>query len=198
MKLQEYSVLFVAITGVLALTVASPALSRLLVFPRTEFFTGFWILGPNHKAYDYPFNITRDHNYSVFLAMANYLGYCAYYKVEVKFRNQTQSAPDSFNHTSSSLSALYNITVFVPDRESWELPLVFRFDYEYNTTLLKVDRLTLNDVTLGMENYTITWDSKKHGFFANLFLELWVYNQATGDFQYHERFTSLWLNMTTM
>lgn len=197
MRLQEYSVLFIAITGVLALTVVSPALSRLLVFPRTEFFTEFWILGPNHMADDYPFNVTRNQNYSIFLATANNLGYCAYYKVEVKFRNQTQSAPNSFNFTPSSLPALFNITAFVADKESWELPLMFRFNYEYNMTLLKVNILTLNDVTLNMENYTVMWDSQKHGFFGYLFFELWIYNQTISSFQYHERFTSLRLNMTT-
>ena len=197
-SLNEYSVLFVTVTGILVLLVASPALSRLLVLPRTEFFTELWILDSNRRAEDYPFNITRNRTYTVFLGIGNRLGHCSYYLVKVKFRNQTQSAPDSFNRTPSSLPALFNITAFVADEEVWELPLTFSFDYGYNETLLRVDSytLTLNDVVLDMKNYTVAWDSEKNGFFGDLFLELWLRNTATGGFQYHERFVSLRLNIT--
>jgi hypothetical protein len=198
MGLQNYRVIFIAVTGILALLVASPALSRLLVLPQTEFFTELWLLGPNHRAEDYPFNVVRNHNYSVFLGIGNRLGYCAYYLVEVKFRNQTQSAPNSFNHTHSSLPALYNITAFVADEKVWELPLTFSFDYGFNATLSMIEfkRLTLNDVVLDLRNCTATWDSAKKGFFGYLFFELWIYSRTSGSFQYHERFLSLKLNMT--
>jgi len=198
MDLGEHRVLFVAVTGILALLVASPVLSRLLVLPRTEFFTELWILGPNHTTEDYPFNISSNHDYSVFLGIGNHLGHCAYYVVEMKFRNQTQSAPNSFNRTPSNLPALYNITAFVADEGVWEMPLTFSLDYEYNETLLQHEfySLTLNDVELNMKNYTVAWDDNNNGFFANLFFELWVYNKTVGNFQYHERFLNLLLNMT--
>jgi len=198
MRLHEYRVLFVAVTGIVTLLVASPALSRLLVLPRTEFFTEFWILDSNHRADNYPFNITITHNYSVFLGIGNHLGYYAYYLVEVKFRNQTQSAPNSFNRTSSSLPSLFNITAFVADQGTWELPLTFSFDYNYNVTLSKVEfqKMILNDVNLNVSNYTIAWDSKNNGFLGNLFFELWIYNVATSSFRYHERSVGLWFNMT--
>jgi hypothetical protein len=202
MNLHEHRVLFMAVTGILALLVASPALSRLLVYPRTEFFTEMWLLGPNHTAEDYPFNVSSGQSYSVFLGIGNHLGYCAYYLVEVKFRNQTQPAPTSLgpieNRTASSLPSLFNITAFVADEGTWELPLTFSFDYYNETlTLLKFYNMTLNGVKFDMSNYTVAWDSKSNGFFGNLFFELWICNRATGRFQYHERFVSLWLNMTS-
>jgi uncharacterized membrane protein len=200
MRLHEYGVLFVAVTGIVALLVASPALSRLLVYPRTDFFTEIWILGPNHKAEDYPFSVSRGQSYSVSLGIGNHLGYCAYYVVEVKFRNQTQLAPNSFNHTSSNLPSLFNITAFVADEGIWEFPVSFSFDYGYNATLAQVSlhNLILNDIELDMHAYTITWDSKNKGFFGNLFFELWIYNATTSNLRYHERFVGLWLNMTTL
>src|SRR3972149_12090554 len=106
MNLQEYKILFLVIVSVSALLVASPALQRLLVYPQTEFFTELWLLGPEQKAENYPFNITRNENYNVFLGVANHLGHCAYYQIQVKFRNQTLSAADSFNRTPSSLQSL--------------------------------------------------------------------------------------------
>jgi len=199
-NIREYGVLFWTVVGVLALLAASPVLSRILVYPRTEFFTELWILGPNHKAEDYPFNITRNHNYSVFLGIGNRLGYCAYYLVEVKFRNQTQPAPDSFNRTPSSLPPLFNITAFVADEGIWELPLTFSFDYGYNETHSRVKfySLTLNGVALDISEHTVAWDSDKKEYFGNLFFELWVYNKTLSNFQYHERFVSLRLNMTVL
>jgi len=198
MDLQNYRVIFMTVTGILALLVASPALSRLLVLPQTEFFTELWLLDSNHRAESYPFDIVRNQNYSVFLGIGNRLGYCAYYLVEVKFRNQTQSAPDSFNRTPSSLPVLCNITAFVADENVWELPLTFSFDYKLNATLSQIEfySLTLNDVTLDIGNHTATWDSTENGYFGYLFFELWIYDRAISDFQYHERFVSLRFNMT--
>jgi hypothetical protein len=199
MSLHEYRVTFVVVTGVMALIVASPALSRLLVYPRTEFFTELWILGPNYRAENYPFNITRNHSYSVFLGVGNRLGYCGYYLVEVKFRNLTQPAADSFNRTPSSLPSLFNITAFVADESVWEQQLTFFFDYNYyNETVSPVEfsSLTLNDVALDMSDYTAAWNTEKNGFFGDLFFELWLYNDTVSRFEYHERFVSLRLNMT--
>jgi hypothetical protein len=198
----EYRVLFLIVITVIALFVASPALSRLLVYPRSEFFTELWLLGPNHMAEDYPFNIARGQNYSVFLDVCNHLGYTAYYLVEVKFRNVTQSAPTSFgppsNQTPSSLSSLYNITAFVSDEETWELPLTFSFNYAFNKTMLQVDfqSMTLNGVTLGLNGYRTSWNATMRMLPGNLVFELWLYNSTTSNFQYNQRFLSLWLNMT--
>jgi len=199
MNFHEYRALFVAIVGILALLVASPALSRLLVFPKTEFFTEFWILDSNHKAENYPFNVTRTASYSVFLGIGNHLGHTAYYVVEVKLRNQTQSAPNSFNRTSSSLPSLINITAFVADEETWEYPLTFSFDYVYNEALSRVEfsSLKLNDASIDVTGFTTGWDSRSSGFLYNLFFELWIYDAATSSFRYHERSVGLWFNMTT-
>ncbi len=202
MDLHEYRVLFLSTAGILALLVASPALSRLLISmqARTEFFTELWILDSNHRAEDYPFNITRNDDYSMFLGIRNRLGYCAYYLVEVKFRNQTQSAPDGFNRPASSLEPLFNITAFVEDEGVWELPFTFSIDYRYNETFSRVefDSLRLNDVPLDMRprHYKAAWDSEGKGFLCNLFFELWLYNRTSSSFQYHNRFVGLWLNMT--
>lgn len=187
---------------VLALVVASPFLSRVLVYPRTEFFTELWILDANHEAESYPFNITRNQNYSIYLGIGNRLSYCAYYLVQVKFRNQTQEAPTSFgpieNRSSSSLPSLFNVTAFVADEQAWELPLTFSFDYVWDETLSRIDfsSLRLNGVWLNMTNYTVSWDSEKSEFRGFLFFELWLYNASANVFQYHGRFVSLRFNMT--
>lgn len=202
MNIKEYSLLYWVAVGVLALLVASPFLSRILVYPRTEFFTELWILDANHRAENYPFNITRNNDYTIYLGIGNRLGYCAYYMVQVKFRNQTQSAPTSFgpieDRIPSSLIPLFNITAFVSDEQVWELPITFSFDYGYNESLSRVEfyGLQLNNVWLNMSDYTISFDPDKQEFRGFLFFELWLYDASVNSFGYHGRFVSLRLNMT--
>ena len=202
MNVKDYGLFYWVVVGILALLVASPFLSRVLVYPRTEFFTELWILDANHKAENYPFNVTRNENYSIYLGIGNRLGYCAYYMVQVKFRNQTQQAPTSFgpieNRVPSNLTSLFNITAFVADEQVLEIPITFSFNYTWNEQLSNVEfsGLRLNDVWLNMSGYTILWDSEKGEFRGFLFFELWLYNASVNSFQYHGRFVSLRLNMT--
>jgi hypothetical protein len=201
MNLSEYKVLFIVVTAVVALFVASPVLSKVLVYPRTEFFSEIWLLGPNHKAEGYPYNISRGQNYTVFLGIGNQLGYCAYYVVEVKFRNETQSAPSSFgpieNRTPSSMPSLFNISAFVADEQNWELPMSFSFDYvSENRSQVLFHNLTLNNEILGLEGYSTAWNGTRTVFFDNLMFELWIYNAQATVLSYHGRFVDLKFNMT--
>jgi hypothetical protein len=226
--LKQYKALFVVVTVVLALLVASPALQRILVYPRTEFFTEFSMLGSEHMAENYPHNITNGENYRVFLGVSNKLGSCSYYRIEVKFRNQTQSAPNSFSGIPSSLPSLYGLNVFVADKESLEIPVSFSFNYSFrdvartvytnvtvpgepgqnatierradNVTLLQAnfDNLNFNGETLNMRGTTSDWNSQTNLFYGNLIFELWIYNNTFGSFQYDQRFMDLKLNMTSI
>jgi hypothetical protein len=203
MNLSEYKVIFIVVTAVVALLVASPVLSRILVYPRTEFFSEMWLLGPNHKAEGYPYNVSQGQNYTVFLGIGNQLGYCAYYVVQVKFRNETQSRPTSFgpveNRTPSSIPSLFNISTFAADEQNWELPLAFSFDYEVSLDRSQVlfKSLTLNNEILNLESYSTAWNGTRSLFFGNLIFELWIYNMQATALSYHGRFVDLKFNMTT-
>jgi uncharacterized membrane protein len=199
---REYGLLYWVVVGVLALLVASPVLSRVLVYPRTEFFTELWLLDADHGARNYPFNITRNENYSIYLGIGNRLGYCAYYMVQVKFRNQTQPAPTSFgpieSRLPSSLPSLFNMTAFVADEQVLEIPITFSINYTLNEQFSEVELfgLRLNGVQLNMSDYTLSWDADGKAFRGFLFFELWLYNADTNSFKYHGRFVGLRFNMT--
>jgi hypothetical protein len=197
MNPQNYKAVILVITAVSALFVASPALQKLLVFPQTEFFTELWILGPEHRAENYPYNITANSNYNVFLGIGNHLGHTAYYQVRVKFRSQNQSAPSSFDRTPSNLPALFSINAFVPDKQNWELPLTFSLDYVYDQRVSRVsfNNLVLNGNSLVIHGYSTTFDNERKGYLVNVFFELWVFDDSSGAFNYHERFAGLWLNV---
>ena len=197
MSLHDYKVLILVVTAVVALIVASPAIQSFLIFPKTEFFTELWLLGPEHLAEGFPYNITRGESYSVFLGISNHLGNFSYYSIQVKFRNLTQSEPDNFNRSSNSLSPLYSLNVFVADKESIELPVTFSFDYSYSSSSSAVNfnSLTFNGEELNLTGFSSLWNSTMSVSFGDLIFELWIYNGSTGGFQYHERYVDLKLNM---
>jgi len=204
LKIAEYWLLYWIIVGVSALLVASPFLSRVLVYPRTEFFTELWILDADHKAESYPFNITCNQNYTVYLGVANHLGYCAYYMVQVKFLNwsQTNLMPTRFGaiekRLPSSLPSLLNFTIYVADEQVYEVPITFSFNYTWDQPSSKVvlSSLRFNDVLVDMSAHMVFWNATRREFRVFLFFELWLYNRSVNNFQYHGRFVGLWLNMT--
>jgi hypothetical protein len=202
MDISKYTVPFFVVVAVVSLLVASPALSRVLVWPRTEFFTELYILGSNDMAEDYPFNISSGQNYAVTLGIGNQLGYCAYYVVEVKFRNETQSAPSSFGApgslSPSSLPSLFNISAFLADEDTWQMPLTFSFSYGFDETLLEVEfsSLTLNGAVLSLQGDSSVWNATESRFYGDLVFELWLFNSSTSVFQYNGRYVDLKLNMT--
>jgi len=197
---ENYKAIFIIVTFVSALLVASPALSRVLVYPRTEFFTELWILDSNHETENYPFNISSNQDYSIYLGVGNHLGYCAYYMVQVKFRNESQPAPTSFGpiekRNPSSLQPLYNFTLFVADENVWETSLTFSFHYYENASRVKVNKIVLNGLSLSLSNQVVAWNPSRNGYYGFLFFELWLYNSTVDSFDYHGRYVGLWLNMT--
>ena len=201
-RVEDYQAVFLVVTFALALLVASPALSRVLVYPRTEFFTEVWILDSNHKAENYPFNITRNQNYTIYLGIGNRLGRCSYYLVEVKFKNESQPSPMSFgpieDRLPSPLRPLYSLAAFVGDEEVLEMPLTFSFDYAYNESSSRIEfrSLRLNDVRLDLSGCVAGWNSTRRGCLGFLFFEIWLYDDVESQFEYHGRFVGLWLNMT--
>ena len=202
MDIGKYGVTFFVVVAVVALLVASPALSRALVWPRTEFFSEMWVLGSGNMAEDYPFNLSSGQSYRVYLGVGNQLGYCAYYRVEVKFRNESQSMPSSFgpveDRVPSSLPSLFNVSAFVADQNNWTLPVTFGFDYVYdsNASVVGFNNMAFNGNVLGMSGESTGWNATTSRFYGDLIFELWLYNSSTSTFGYHGRFVDLKLNMT--
>jgi len=112
----------------------------------------------------------------------------------VKFRNQTQSAPDSFNHTSSDLSSLGKISFIVANNEAMQLPIDISFQYKLdgnNKDQLDMQNIIVNGFSLSVSPTTIAWDPQRIGYYGNLFFELWIFNDTTNAFQYNQRYVSL-------
>lgn len=197
-RIEEYRSLFMTGSLILVLIAAVPTLGLFIRIPdSSEKFSELWLLGPMRKAEGYPFNVQVNESYLVYVGVANRLGRSVYYRVCVKLRNQTQQLPTASNSSPSILPSTYEFDMLVRDNEVREEPLNFvilEVSTYNNTALLK--RLRINGITFQVDTFS-KWDKEKSGFYYQLFLELWLYDMASQSFQYHDRFVSLWLNLTS-
>jgi len=195
-KIEDYKVAFAAIGLIGTLLFASPTLGLVLHLPRGEKFSELWVLGPRHMAEDYPFDVKAGISYSVYVGVGNHMGSSAYYVVYMKFRNQSEPLPNATAGTPSPLPPLYEYRVFLQDGKSWETPLTFLFSgVSFVANYCTVESLIINGVAFRVDK-SVSWDAEDSGYYYQLFIELWIYNAESGTFQFHNRFVSVWLNMT--
>lgn len=193
LRLQDYRNLLLVVCLIALLLAALPAVSVLVNFPKTsERFSELWLLGPGHMAENYPFNITAGQPYTVYLGMGNHMGSSSYYAVDIKFRNQTQPLPNATESSPSPLPVLYEIRAFVQNDQTWEKLITFSISYENSSF---VDRLVINDRSV-WTNSSAVWDPERVGFYYQLLFELWIYDPVSNNIGFHNRFVTMWLNMT--
>jgi hypothetical protein len=197
MKLEDYKIIFVALGLIGVLIFASPTLGLVLHLPGEEKFSELWVLGPRHKTGDYPFNVTAGVNYLVYVGVGNHLGSSAYYLVYVKFGNETEPLPNLTSGTPSILAPLYEYHVLLGDNSSSEVPLTFSFSNpSFSSDRSTVGNITINGVQTNVDA-SVSWDTVNHGYYYELFAELWIYDPASNVFSFNNRFVSLRLNVTS-
>jgi len=196
MSLDDLKLVYVIGCFMLGLIILSPTLAMVINLPSGERFTELWILGPEHMAENYPFNIVSGQTYNISLGIANHMGCLEYYAVYIKLRNQSEPLPNSTSGMPSSLEPLFEYRVFLGDGEVWEKrPLFFSFEFSFGDGFCNVSRLILDGYVKDV-NKTVLWDAENKGYYLMLFFELWIYNSGDSSFHYHNRFVSLWLNFT--
>jgi hypothetical protein len=195
--LEEYRTLFMVGGLLLVLVAASPGLSVSFPFPEVERFSELWLLGPGHMAEAYPFNVTAGAVQGpVYVGVANHMRASQFYLVYVKFRNQTQLLPNITTAEPSPLPPLYEFRFVLADGESWEAPVRFVIpDVAFAGNVSSIAEIVINDRRFPVD-LSSRWDVEHAGFYYQLFCELWRYDSATQGFQFHDRFVTLWLNMT--
>lgn len=206
MNLDEWRVVFLVATVGLALVAVYPALTLVNLPSGSEEFSEFWLLGPNHAAEGYPFNVTAGEVYTVFVGLGNQMGSSEYYMVYVKFGNATQL---NFSCSEPSpLLPLAEFRAFVSDEDGWESAVTFGFQSVHvddvvqsvdnvtvNVPILTVEYITLDEMTFPV-NASTSWDSERNGFIFRLSFELWHYDTTLKSLSFHDRIVGLQLNMT--
>lgn len=196
MNLEDFKLLYVLSCIALGFVILSPTLAMVVRLPSGERFSELWILGSDHMAEDYPFNVKEKEVYKVYLGIGNHMGSLEYYRVYVKLRNQTEPVPSMVNGTPSTLEPLLEYHAFLSDNETWEKEILFSFeDVSFDGNISKISKLVINDYTLEIDKVAI-WDEENHGFYFQLFFELWLYDATAASFEFHNRFVGIRLNMT--
>jgi len=196
LTLEDYKTVFIIIGLIGTILFASPTLALILHLPTGERFSELYILGPGHIAEGYPFNVKAGENYSVYVGVVNHMGSSSYYIVCVKFRNQSEFLPNSMAGTPSSLPTLYEYRVFLRDNGVWEAPLNFSLiGVLFPEDRCVVEKLKINGLLFDVDKEAF-WDEENKGYYYQLFIELWIYDIESHTLRFHNRFTTLWLNVT--
>jgi len=131
-----------------------------------------------------------------FVGINNHLGRSAYYLIYVKIRNQTQTPPDYKKSAPSPLNPFYEFRAILADDAKWENQLTLSFlEASEQDGLLTIQRIRINDVDIAMNLYSMS-NSTRPGFYFQLFLELWMYEDSVSSFRYQNQYVSAWLNLT--
>jgi hypothetical protein len=194
--LNDYKHVFYAVGLVGVIGFSMPSLMIFLHLPSGEKFSELWVLGPGHMAEDYPFNVRSNETYMVYVGVGNHMVSSSYYCLYVKFRNQIEPLPNITAGMPSPLSPLYEYRASLEDGGSWEAPLAFSFSrVSFFENQSMVESLALDGVPSRVDRMAL-WDVENNGYYYQLFIELWVYSAESDAFIFHNRFVSLWLNMT--
>jgi hypothetical protein len=164
--------------------------------PGGEKFSELYILGPGHMAEGYPFNVNASADSEIYLGVGNYMGESVQYAIYLKLRNASESLPNVTSGTPSILPVLSEYRAFLTNGATWETALRFSFpEAVVDGNVSRINQLRLNSAILNV-NETAAWDNERSGFYYQLFMELWIFNETSGEFDFHNRFVGLWLNVT--
>jgi hypothetical protein len=166
--------------------------------PGGERFSELWVLGSGRMAEDYPFNVSERGVYKIYLGVGNHMGGLEDYLVYVKFRNLTESLPDSVNGTPSVLEPVFEYRTVLDDGGVWEREVSFSFrGVSFEGNFCRVSGLVVDGSVLSVDK-VVWWNQTYRGFPCQLFFELWRYDVTVSGFQYHSRFVGIWLNVTAV
>lgn len=115
-----------------------------------EQFTVFYVLGPNHLAYDYPLNLSIGENATVILGIVNHEHSIMNYSLEVWLSNQTIK----YNNITKMNETIYHNLWFL----------------DHITCTLPHQPLNLVDTATSQWEYNYTFNITKKGFYKVVFL----------------------------
>jgi uncharacterized membrane protein len=190
-------IIFVSVGLIGILLFSAPTIGLLVKLPSGgQQFSELYLLGPDHQAENYPYDIAVGQLHSVYVGVGNQLKSSAYYVLYVKFGNQFDQIPNSALGTPSSLQPLYEYSFTIQPSKNWENLMTFSVS---NATISnnnsQIRTLQINNVLFDLNKPAI-WDSNSASFKYNLLVELWMYNTQSSQIEYNNRYVNLPLNLT--
>jgi len=181
-NLDDYRTLFVAVSLVLILVSTVPVIS--VVMPRNaEPFFALGVLGENMMAEQYyPDDDPNIRNGSLVrwhVGVYNHMGSIQYVAVRVKLLNSTLPSPNSSSCVPSIVPAFFEFRRVLVKNETWWFPFYWSIsETDHQGDVITITEFIVNNVTLKPDARAVS------GFNFRIVLELWVYNEATGNFEF--------------
>jgi uncharacterized membrane protein len=192
----DAKVVYVFSCIVLSLIILGPTVVEVIPFPAGEQFSELWVLGSGHMLEGYPFNVSAGGSYRVYLGVGNQMGDLEYYRVYVKFRNESELLPNSSAGVPSLLEPIFEYNVFLRNNATWEDEVSFSFNgVSFDGNSCRVSKVLIGNYAVDV-NKVAVWNETSNAFYYELFFELWIYNSTVSSFQFHNRWVGLWLNMS--
>lgn len=180
----------------LGLIILSPTLFAFIPLPEGEEFSELWLLGSNHMIESGAVNVYLNQPYTFYLGVGNHMGDLEYYAIFVKLRSQSRAFQELDSNLPSSAEPVFEYRFFLKNNATWENNFVFSFQevlFEENTSRVRL--LSIDSYDVSLDEYLVR-DETDDGFYCQIFFELWHYNSATSDFQFHNRTVGFWTKLS--
>ena len=138
---------------------------------------------------------------SWYVAVYNHMGTVQLVKVTFTILNETMVGPDQLNNTPSARESFYETTRLLVTNETWILPMSWSILNATSTpNATSIHSLIFNGQALTDNVET----EALHGYNYRIVIELWVYDDASGNFSYvwtandgaRSAWNQIWFNMT--
>jgi uncharacterized membrane protein len=196
MKLNDYKLIFAVVGLISVLLFATPVIGIIIGLPSGESYSELLMLGPDHIAQNYPFNIVTNQNYSIYIDVFSHMNSSSYCALNLKLLNDSDTSPNATLGTPSSTQPFNSIKFFQNQNTNWERKLTFSIpNLSTSMNQSAITNLRINDLQFDLQKPN-TWDNAHSGFYYQLLIELWIYNTKSSSFEYTGRFVNLPLNVT--
>ena len=195
MNIEDLKITYVAACVVLIFIVMSPTLASLVTLSKGEQFSELYLLGLDYTIEGIPFNVTAGREYRVVVGTGNHMNNVEYYQVLVKLRNQTDVSRDTTAGGYSGSEAIGEYHLFLENDDVYEKDFTFTFDYAIVDNASRISSLRISGQRIDVDKIVV-WDDEADGFFCQLLFELWIYNGEDLSFQFHDRSSWMWLNLS--
>ena len=165
-----------------------------LLFANEKPVSEMWLLGPERTAEYYPYNITSNQDYTVYLGVKNRLNEDAEYSIRIKLCDNTQQLPHSATAEFSPLPSIEEFDFSLSDEETWETRFDFAINYDIDQNLTQIENIKINGVTFSI-NQNLILDSNQDSFNVILVFELWSKNGTVSTFEYTNQYLQLILKL---
>ncbi len=183
------------VSAVVVSVVLPPYFDNSPVFTNEKPFSEMWLLGPEHTAENYPYNITFNEDYAVYLGVQNRLNEDTEYSIRIKLCANDQQLPNSSISKFSPLPSIEEFDFSLADEESWEIRLDFALDYYLvQQNLTRIENFKIEGITFPI-NQNLILDSNQDGFNVFLLFELWSKNETDAIFEYTNQYLQLILKL---